>query len=69
MKYVVIYERTPTNWSAYVPDLPGYGAAAETLEEVRRLVREGIPFHIEGLRLDGQPVPEPTVITEQIDAA
>jgi predicted RNase H-like HicB family nuclease len=69
MKYVVIYERAPNNWSAYVPDLPGYAAGADTLDELRELVREGVPFHLEGLRLAGEPVPEPTTIVEQIDAA
>jgi len=69
MKYVVNYVRLPENWSAYVPDLPGYAATADTLDELRVLVREGIPFHLEGLRLAGQSVPEPTTIIEQIDAA
>lgn len=69
MKYVVIYEPGPPNWSAYVPDLPGYAAAADSLEELRGLVREGIPFHIEGLRLAGEPVPKPSIVSEQIDAA
>ncbi len=69
MKYVVIYEPMPNNWSAYVPDLPGYAAGADTLDELRALVREGIPFHLEGLRLSGEPVPPPTIVSEQIDAA
>jgi hypothetical protein len=41
MKYVVIYERGPQNWGAFAPDLPGYGATAGTLDELRELVREG----------------------------
>jgi predicted RNase H-like HicB family nuclease len=62
MTYPVFIERTDTGYSAYVPDLPGYIAAAETLEELRALVREGIPFHIEGLRLHGEPVPSPSSV-------
>ena len=59
-EYAVIFEKTETGWSAYVPDLPGLGVAGATFEETERLIREGIEFHIEGLRADGEPVPEPT---------
>lgn len=59
-EYVVIFERARSNWSAYVPDLPGCVAAAKTRAETAQLIREAIEFHIEGLKLDGQPVPEPT---------
>ena len=59
MKYVVVYEQGPNNWGAYVPDLPGCVAAADTREEVRQLIKEAIEFHIEGLRLAGERVPEP----------
>lgn len=50
MKYAVVIERGPSGFGAYVPDLPGCVAAAATLDEVRRLIREGIAFHLEGLR-------------------
>ncbi len=59
-EYAVIVEKTPAGWSAYAPDLPGLGVAASTFEETEQLIREGIAFHIEGLRADGEPVPEPT---------
>ena len=59
-KYLVIYEHGPTSWGAYGPDLPGCVAVGETRAEVERLIREAIPFHIEGLRADGDPIPEPT---------
>jgi predicted RNase H-like HicB family nuclease len=58
--YAVVFEKTETGWSAYVPDLPGLGVAGSTFEETDKLIREGIEFHIEGLRADGDPVPEPT---------
>lgn len=58
--YAVVFEKTDTGWSAYVPDLPGLGVAGTSFEETEQLVREGIDFHIEGLRADGDPVPEPT---------
>lgn len=58
--YAVVFEKTETGWSAYAPDLPGLGVAAVTFEETEQLIREGIEFHIEGSRADGEPVPEPT---------
>jgi predicted RNase H-like HicB family nuclease len=59
MQYVVIIEKGPTSYGAYVPDLPGCVAAAETEDEVRQLIREAIELHLEGLRGDGEPIPEP----------
>jgi len=59
--YAVLYERGERNWSAYVPDLPGCVATGKTREEAERRIREAIEFHIEGLRMDGEAVPEPTV--------
>jgi predicted RNase H-like HicB family nuclease len=59
-EYAVIFEKTSTGWSAYVPDLPGLGVAGPTYEATEQLIREGINFHIEGLRADGDPIPEPT---------
>ena len=59
-EYAVIFEKTPTGWSAYAPDLPGLGVAGPTFEQTEQLIREGIAFHIEGLLADGEPVPEPT---------
>lgn len=64
--YLVIYEHGPTSWGAYVPDLPGCVAVGETREEVVQLIREAIPFHIEGLRLSGEPVPEPSSEAERV---
>lgn len=64
--YVVIFEKGPTNWSAYVPDLPGCVAMAETREETARSIHEAIEFHIEGLQMDGESVPEPTTEAEYV---
>jgi predicted RNase H-like HicB family nuclease len=60
-QYTVIFEQGQRNWSAYVPDLPGCIATAKTRDQLERVVREAIEFHIEGLRLHGEPVPEPSV--------
>jgi predicted RNase H-like HicB family nuclease len=67
MKYTVIFERAPDNWAAYVPDLPGCVSTASTLADARRLIAEAIEFHIEGLRMDGEPVPEPTTVAETVE--
>ena len=58
-EYLVIYEQGDDGWGAYSPDLPGVAVVGETRAEVERLIREAIPFHLEGLRADGLPVPEP----------
>jgi predicted RNase H-like HicB family nuclease len=60
--WTVIIERGPTSWGAYVPALPGLGVAGETREEVEQLIREGIPFHFEGLIEEGLPIPDPNSI-------
>jgi predicted RNase H-like HicB family nuclease len=66
MKYLIVYEKSATGWGAYAPDLPGLGAAGKTLEEVKDLIREGIEFHLEGMRANGDPIPAPSAITEYI---
>ncbi|HMC88430.1 MAG TPA: type II toxin-antitoxin system HicB family antitoxin [Gemmataceae bacterium] len=67
--YTVIYERGKRNWSAYVPDLPGCIATARTQKQLGRRIREAIEFHIEGLRLHGEPVPEPTIKAAMVSVA
>jgi predicted RNase H-like HicB family nuclease len=58
--YLVIYERAPDNWAAYSPDVPGCIATGKTREEVEQNYRDALEFHLEGLREDGLPLPEPT---------
>ena len=66
-QYTVFFAQTATGYSAHVPDLPGCIAAGATLAEIRHLIREAIEFHIEGMRLHGEPVPEPTRLVEQVE--
>ncbi len=66
MKYAVIFEKSTTGYAAYVPDLPGLGVAGATIDEVKQLVREAIDFHLEGMRLHGEPIPEPSTVTEYV---
>lgn len=67
MRYAIIIEKGETSYGAYVPDLPGCVAVGETLEEIEALIREAIEFHIEGLREDGLPIPEPTSLFEYVE--
>ena len=57
MRYAVVIEKGPASYGAYVPDLPGCIAAAKTLAEVKRLIREAIRFHVEGLAREGPAAP------------
>ncbi len=67
MRYAVVVEKAENNYSAYVPDLPGCVAAAETKEELLDLIREAIDFHLEGLREAGEEIPEPTAATGYVE--
>jgi predicted RNase H-like HicB family nuclease len=58
-QYAVFLQKTATGYSVHVPDLPGCIAAGATLKETRQLIREAIEFHIEGMRLHDEEVPEP----------
>ena len=69
MRYATIIEKTSTNYSAYVPDLPGCVATGESVEENLVEIQSAISFHLEGLQLEGLPIPEPTTICEYIEAA
>ncbi len=67
MQYLVIVEQSDAGFGAYVPDLPGCVAAAETQDEVLNLIHEAIAFHVEGLRADGLPVPAPVSRSEYVE--
>lgn len=67
MKYMVVIEEGDTSYGAHVPDLPGCIAVGQSREEVLRLIREAIEFHIEGLKEAGEPVPVPSSVSEYVD--
>ena len=67
MKYAVVIEKGTSNFSAYVPDLPGCVAAADTLEETEQLIREAIEVHIRGMREDGLDIPQPTSFAREVE--
>jgi len=64
-KYAVVFEKAPNNWAAYVPDLRGCVTTGRTIEETRRLIAEAVEFHIEGMRLRGETIPEPTAVEKR----
>jgi predicted RNase H-like HicB family nuclease len=67
MRYLVVVEKGPGSFGAYVPDLPGCVAAAGSREEVLKLIRDAIEFHLEGLKEDGQPIPLPSSSSEVVE--
>jgi len=67
MRYMVIIEQGPTSFGAYVPDLPGCIAAAETRPEVLQLIQEAIEFHLEGIKKEGASVPQPCSYSEFVE--
>ena len=69
MKYAIVIEKAEKNYSAYVPDLPGCVATGETREEVESQIREAVEFHLEGMREDGEAIPEASSRVEYIDVA
>ena len=65
-KYAVVIERGETSYGAYVPDLPGCIAVAQTRAEIEKLIAEAIALHIESLQEHGDPVPQPSSEIEYI---
>jgi predicted RNase H-like HicB family nuclease len=68
-KYTIIIEKGEGNYSAYCPDLPGVVAAGETEEETAKLMKDAIEFHLEGLKEDNIPIPEPTISARSVEIA
>ncbi|MFZ5932311.1 MAG: type II toxin-antitoxin system HicB family antitoxin [Pseudomonadota bacterium] len=67
MKYLVVLEKGPSSFGAHVPDLPGCIAVGQSKSEVLKLIQEAIEFHIEGLKLEGQPIPSPASTSELVE--
>jgi len=68
MKYLIIYEKTETGYSAYAPDLPGCIAAGSSFEETAELMRGAIRMHLDAMREDGDTIPEPSTRADYIEA-
>ncbi len=69
MRYTIVIEKSPANYAAYAPDLPGCVATGATREEAVEEMRRAIEFHIESLREHGDPVPEPHCTATVVDVA
>lgn len=69
MRYAIVIEKAESNYSAYVPDLPGCVATGATVEEVESQIREAIEFHLDGMREDGVTIPPPVSKVEYVDIA
>jgi predicted RNase H-like HicB family nuclease len=69
MKYAIVIESAGSNFSAYVPDLPGCIATGRTVEEIENEIRSAIEFHLEGLKTDGLPIPKPSSAVEYVEVA
>lgn len=66
-KYLIVIEPTQTGFSAYSPDLPGCVSTGRTREQIEQNMREAVAFHLDGLREDGQAVPEPHTYSVYIE--
>jgi len=69
MRYAIVIEIAGSNFSAYVPDLPGCVATGSTRAEAEAQIREAIAFHLEGLREDGIAPPPASSEVEYVDVA
>lgn len=68
-RYLVVIERTESGFSAHAPDLPGCVSSGLTRQEAETNIREALDFHIEGLRREGRPVPQPRTEYAQVEIA
>lgn len=69
MRYAIVIEHAEGNLSAYAPDLPGCVATGATVDEVRARMAEAIALHLDGLRNDGLPIPEPVTLCDYVVVA
>ena len=67
LRYAIVIEKAPGNYSAYVPDLPGCMTTGDTVEEVKRNMVDAIALHLEGMWEDGDPIPEPTTVCDYVE--
>ena len=67
MKYLIVIEQTATGYSAYSPDVPGCVATASSRDDVEREMADAIAFHLDGLKADGEPLPEPRTLSSYVE--
>ena len=69
MQYAIVIETADSNFSAYVPDLPGCIATGNSVEEAESSIREAIEFHLDGLREDNIPIPLASSRVDYVEVA
>jgi len=69
MRYAIVVEAAESNYSAYAPDLPGCVATGSSIEETEQAIRTAIELHLEGLRADNLPIPEPSSRVDYVEVA
>ena len=69
MQYLIVIEKTETGYSAYSPDLLGCVSTGATREEVEQNMHEAIKFHLDGLKLEGLEIPQPTTSSAYVEVA
>jgi predicted RNase H-like HicB family nuclease len=67
MRYAIVLEKSKKNYSAYVPDIPGCIATGATAAEAVEQMRSALHLHLEGMREDGEPIPDPVTLVEYVD--
>ena len=67
MRYLTIIEKTESGYSAYSPDLPGCVSTGTTYDEMEQNMHEAIEFHLDGLRLEGYEIPQPSTLSTYIE--
>lgn len=68
-RYLIVIENAGSNYSAYSPDLPGCATTGATVEETKRNMEGAIEFHLQDLREDGLPVPQPSTVAEYVEVS
>lgn len=68
-RYLIVIEMTETGFSAYSPDLPGCVSTGATRQEVEANMKEAIEFHLDGMKQERFPIPEPTADSAYVEIA
>jgi len=63
-KYLVVYEKTKTGYSAYVPDLSGVIATGKSKAIVEKNIYDAIQFHLDGLKEEKLRIPKTNAESE-----
>jgi len=68
-RFLIVVEKAGSNFSAYSPDVRGCVATGATLEDTKARMQAAIDMHVQGLREDHLPIPEPSAIAEYVEIA